>query len=60
MWLSLLGNPTAVNPDLNLYRQAQKERWNVLDWVRRPAAGAVARTGTTGANASVKEGAGTA
>ena len=40
MWLSLLGNPTAVNPDLNLYRQAQKERWNVLDWVRRPAAGA--------------------
>ena len=35
VWLQLLGHPTAVNPDLTLYRQAQNQRWNVLDWTRR-------------------------
>ena len=43
-WLRLLGHPTAVNPDLDLYRQAQKERWNVLDWTRRSVAGAADTT----------------
>ncbi len=32
VWLQLLGNPTAVNPDLPLYRHAQEKRWNVADW----------------------------
>ncbi|MGV8857399.1 SDR family oxidoreductase [Rhodoglobus sp.] len=35
MWLQLLGNPSAVNPDVNLYKHAQEKRWNVLDWKRR-------------------------
>jgi HAD superfamily hydrolase (TIGR01490 family) len=34
VWLQLLGNPNAVNPDLKLYRYAQEKRWNVLDWKR--------------------------
>lgn len=37
VWLQLLGNPSAVNPDLNLYRHAQEKHWNVLDWKRRAA-----------------------
>jgi phosphoserine phosphatase/nucleoside-diphosphate-sugar epimerase len=37
VWLQLLGNPSAVNPDLQLYRHAQEKRWNVLDWTRRGA-----------------------
>lgn len=37
VWLQLLGHPTAVNPDLTLYRHAQEKRWNVLDWTRRSA-----------------------
>jgi HAD superfamily hydrolase (TIGR01490 family) len=37
VWLQLLGNPNAVNPDLQLYRHAQEKRWNVLDWKRRAA-----------------------
>lgn len=38
VWLQLLGNPSAVNPDIQLYRHAQEKRWSVLDWKRRPAA----------------------
>ncbi|HQG70904.1 MAG TPA: SDR family oxidoreductase [Rhodoglobus sp.] len=38
VWLQLLGNPSAVNPDIQLYRHAQEKRWNVLDWKRHPAA----------------------
>jgi len=61
VWLQLLGHPTAVNPDLTLYRQAQNQRWNVLDWTRRGAAkspaegsgaGEPAATGTEGVTAS--------
>ena len=37
VWLQLLGNPTAVNPDLPLYRHAREKRWNILDWKRGPA-----------------------
>jgi hypothetical protein len=37
VWLQLLGNPSAVNPDIRLYRHAREKRWNVLDWKRRPA-----------------------
>ncbi len=66
-WLQLVGHPTAVNPDLNLYRQAQKERWNVLDWVRRPAAGAArdaiqpsTKSAPNTADESLEEGVGTA
>ncbi|WP_010202965.1 SDR family oxidoreductase [Salinibacterium sp. PAMC 21357] len=35
VWLQLVGNPSAVNPDVNLYKHAQEKRWNVLDWKRR-------------------------
>ncbi len=40
VWLQLLGNPSAVNPDIQLYRHAREKHWNVLDWKRRatPAA----------------------
>ncbi len=38
VWLQLVGNPTAVNPDIQLYRHAQEKRWNVVDWRRRSAA----------------------
>jgi fatty acyl-CoA reductase len=34
VWLQLVGNPSAVNPDLPLYRHAQEKRWNVVDWKR--------------------------
>jgi len=34
VWLQLLGNPNAVNPDIHLYRHAQEKHWNVLDWKR--------------------------
>ena len=34
VWLQLLGNPHAVNPDIHLYRHAQEKHWNVLDWKR--------------------------
>jgi fatty acyl-CoA reductase len=37
VWLQLLGNPTAVNPDLQLYRHAQEKRWNIADWKRGAA-----------------------
>ncbi len=37
VWLQLVGNPTAVNPDIHLYRHAQEKRWNVVDWKRRSA-----------------------
>lgn len=35
VWLQLVGNPNAVNPDINLYRHAKEKHWNVLDWKRR-------------------------
>ena len=31
-WLSLVGHPYAVNPDLPLYRRAKKAHWPVEDW----------------------------
>jgi HAD superfamily hydrolase (TIGR01490 family) len=34
VWLQLLGNPSAVNPDIQLYRHAREKHWNVLDWKR--------------------------
>jgi HAD superfamily hydrolase (TIGR01490 family) len=37
VWLQLLGNPNAVNPDISLYRHAREKHWNVLDWKRRAA-----------------------
>lgn len=33
-WLSLVGHPFAVNPDLPLYRRARKAHWPVEDWRR--------------------------
>ena len=33
-WLSLLGRPVAVNPDLPLYRVASKAYWPIEDWKR--------------------------
>ena len=38
VWLQLLGNPSAVNPDIQLYRHAREKHWNVLDWKRGPSA----------------------
>lgn len=31
-WLSLLGHPFAVDPDLGLYAEAKRSRWPILDW----------------------------
>ncbi|WP_040161100.1 SDR family oxidoreductase [Nigerium massiliense] len=31
-WLSLLGHPFAVDPDLGLNAEAKRNRWPVLDW----------------------------
>ncbi|MCM3689578.1 HAD-IB family hydrolase [Kocuria rosea] len=31
-WLSLVGHPYAVNPDLALYRLARRNHWPVEDW----------------------------
>lgn len=56
VWLQLLGNPSAVNPDIQLYRHAREKHWNVLDWKRRPAA--ASRTEISASEThSVKEGA---
>lgn len=33
-WLSLLGRPVAVNPDLPLYRLASRAYWPIEDWKR--------------------------
>jgi len=34
VWLELLGNPSAVNPDANLAREALRRRWSIRDWNR--------------------------
>lgn len=34
-WLQMLGRPTAVNPDIHLYRHARHKRWDVVDWRRK-------------------------
>lgn len=34
VWLELLGNPSAVNPDTNLSREAQRRRWSIYNWKR--------------------------
>ncbi|MDH6181191.1 fatty acyl-CoA reductase [Microbacteriaceae bacterium SG_E_30_P1] len=34
VWLQLLGHPSAVNPDIRLYRHAREKHWSVLDWRR--------------------------
>jgi fatty acyl-CoA reductase len=31
-WLELVGHPTVVNPDANLYRYAREKRWPVVSW----------------------------
>ncbi|WP_114854273.1 HAD-IB family hydrolase [Brachybacterium sp. YJGR34] len=31
-WLSLVGTPTAIAPDLGLYAVAKKKRWQILEW----------------------------
>lgn len=33
-WLELVGNPSAVNPDPQLEREAEKRRWPMLAWRR--------------------------
>ncbi|CAN5130870.1 HAD-IB family hydrolase [soil metagenome] len=32
VWLDLLGNPSAVNPDTNLSREAQRRGWSIHNW----------------------------
>jgi HAD superfamily hydrolase (TIGR01490 family) len=58
MWLQLVGNPSAVNPDVNLYKHAQEKRWNVLDWKRRSRNTHIPRahTATNAAAAESQEG----
>ena len=34
VWLEVLGNPSAVNPDTNLSREAQRRRWRIYNWKR--------------------------
>ncbi|MCU1551450.1 MAG: NAD-dependent epimerase/dehydratase family protein [Glaciihabitans sp.] len=34
VWLELLGNPNAVNPDTSLSREAQRRRWMIHNWKR--------------------------
>jgi fatty acyl-CoA reductase len=34
VWLELLGNPSAVNPDANLSREALRRKWRIRDWKR--------------------------
>jgi fatty acyl-CoA reductase len=41
VWLQLLGNPTAINPDTNLSREALRRRWSIHNW-KRGARGASA------------------
>ncbi|MCU1406910.1 MAG: NAD-dependent epimerase/dehydratase family protein [Glaciihabitans sp.] len=36
VWLELLGNPSAVNPDTNLSREAQRRRWRIINWKKGP------------------------
>lgn len=55
VWLQLLGHPSAVNPDIQLYRHAREKHWNVLDWKRRPAV-APRATSSTPESPSVTEG----
>lgn len=31
-WLSLLGNPSAINPDAELARESHKRNWNIYRW----------------------------
>jgi alcohol-forming fatty acyl-CoA reductase len=31
-WLSLVGHPFAVSPDLGLYAEAKRSRWPIVDW----------------------------
>ena len=34
-WLQLVGNPTAVNPDTQLYSHAQAKRWTIQPWTTK-------------------------
>jgi HAD superfamily hydrolase (TIGR01490 family) len=36
VWLEMVGNPSAVNPDTSLSREAQRRRWSIYDWKRGP------------------------
>ena len=59
VWLQLLGNPTAVNPDIHLYRHAQEKHWNVVDWTRRSTPTSI-DDGSEQESQTITEGAGTA
>ena len=60
VWLQLLGNPSAVNPDIQLYRHAREKHWNVLDWKRGSSAPAASPAATLTATPTSTEGVGTA
>jgi len=59
VWLQLLGNPSAVNPDIALYRHAREKHWNVLDW-KRGAKPSPRVTGSEPEKQPITEGAGKA
>ncbi|ROS61514.1 phosphoserine phosphatase [Frigoribacterium sp. PhB160] len=46
-WLELVGNPSAVNPDANLAREALRRRWSIRDWARARSTSAATTGGTT-------------
>lgn len=60
VWLQMLGNPHAVNPDTHLSREALRRRWSINDWKRgsrgvsrdfiESTGDIVTRDGVTGAN----------
>ena len=56
VWLQLVGNPSAVNPDIQLYRHAREKHWNVLDWKRRATYG-IARVEPSEESLTITEGA---
>jgi len=49
-WLQLLGHANAVNPDIELYRQAQAKRWNIRTWKPGKPIAAPLRTTSTDAS----------
>ncbi|MFV0252627.1 MAG: HAD-IB family hydrolase [Beutenbergiaceae bacterium] len=54
-WLELLGHPTVVNPDANLYRYAREVRWPVQTWtgVKDSRFGSIARSVVDGVSGAI-------
>lgn len=57
-WLELVGHPTVVNPDANLYRYAREKRWPVASWTHAADSrfGTIARSVVGGVTGSLPGG----